>query len=230
MTLYTAPPTTYLDWREGSRRCNVPFNYPWDEKKVILPTARAGSGPWCIAAFPDEEGLPCSGTLAAVWPNSGRSVTTLAAILNGPVASAFVAQREHNLQIRKEVLADVPLPSLAPSAARRIDTHVAKYMRFVASANQSADVMRDILLAIDLEVLKGYHLPPPAERAVLELFRAHKRPIPFPFDDYVERVIQARLKDQLRILEEDEEEQGVTWEYLKKALDEDRLSYRKLFS
>lgn len=29
--------------------------------------------------------------------------------------------------------------------------------------------------------------------------------------------------------EEDEEEQRETWEYLKKALDEDRLSYRKLF-
>ena len=29
--------------------------------------------------------------------------------------------------------------------------------------------------------------------------------------------------------EGDEEEQKETWEYLKKALDEDRLSYRKLF-
>ena len=42
---------------------------------------------------------------------------------------------------------------------------------------------------------------------------------------------EAMLELLKRWREEDdaEEEQSETWEYLKKALDEDRLSYRKLF-
>jgi hypothetical protein len=46
-----------------------------------------------------------------------------------------------------------------------------------------------------------------------------------PPDDIAEK-----LRKMQSILEiGDEEEQRETWEYLKKALDEDRLSYRKLF-
>ena len=42
--------------------------------------------------------------------------------------------------------------------------------------------------------------------------------------------IQAKLANLRTIMDiGDEEEQRETWEYLKKALDEDRLSYRKLF-
>jgi aminopeptidase N len=46
-----------------------------------------------------------------------------------------------------------------------------------------------------------------------------------PPDDVAEKI--RKLQSILEI--GDPEEQRETWEYLKKALDEDRLSYRKLF-
>ena len=56
--------------------------------------------------------------------------------------------------------------------------------------------------------------------------QAIKTMIPSASDD-----IQARLArlDSILLDPDDEEDQKETWEFLKKALDEDRLSYRKFF-
>ena len=63
----------------------------------------------------------------------------------------------------------------------------------------------------------------PPEELVLQ---AVKQLIPSDSND-----IEARLARLDRILldPDDAEDQRETWEFLKKALDEDRLSYRKLF-
>ncbi len=46
--------------------------------------------------------------------------------------------------------------------------------------------------------------------------------------EQIQKVIDL-LDSWCNVSEEEAEEQRETWEYLKKALDEDRLSYRKLF-
>ena len=57
--------------------------------------------------------------------------------------------------------------------------------------------------------------------------RAVKTLIPADTDDIHARL--ARL-DSILLDPDDAQDQKETWEFLKKALDEDRLSYRKLFS
>jgi hypothetical protein len=108
---------------------------------------------------------------------------------------------------------------------------VDSYLRAVSkSFGEYEAEAKQALLGMDAAVLKGYNLPPPVERQLLNYFREYERPTPFPFQDHVERMIGKRLAEQTRILEEDEGEQRDTWDYLEKALDEDRLSYRKFFS
>ena len=46
--------------------------------------------------------------------------------------------------------------------------------------------------------------------------------------EQIQKVIDL-LDSWCNVSQEEAEEQRETWEYLKKALDEDRLSYRKLF-
>jgi hypothetical protein len=87
-----------------------------------------------------------------------------------------------------------------------------------------------LILAIDNLVLAGYRLSPPIERDVINFFRDEPRPLPFTFEDYESRLIRLRLDEQSRILDEDDAEQRETWELLRRALDENRLSSRKLFA
>jgi hypothetical protein len=157
-------------------------------------------------------------------------VKSLAAVLNGPVASAFVAQRERTAHISTASLNQVPLPNLSPTDVSSIDSYVERYLEVLNHSGPSALELKDMLLEIDLIVLRGYQLPPPLEREVLNLFRGENRGLPFRFDDYVERMIVSRLAEQTTLLDEDPEEQLETWEFLKKALDEHRLSSRKMFS
>ena len=80
----------------------------------------------------------------------------------------------------------------------------------------------------------------PAEEAQLEseaarqgvqprelIERAVKTIVPQPQADMRARL--ARL-DSILLDPDDEQDQKETWEFLKKALDEDRLSYRKFFT
>jgi excisionase family DNA binding protein len=66
--------------------------------------------------------------------------------------------------------------------------------------------------------------------------RTEGRVGPLPLEEFLnlspeERMqLNQRAREVLQsFMEEDEEEQRETWEMLKKSLDEDRLSYRKLF-
>ena len=78
--------------------------------------------------------------------------------------------------------------------------------------------------------LRAYRLSPPVERELLNTFRGEDRAVPVTFPKYVELMIARRLSEQTRILDEDHAEQQETWKHLKKALDEDHLSFRKSFS
>jgi hypothetical protein len=226
---FQTPAAEYLDVRQRWRKGNS-YDLPWERPKVVVNVSRVSTGLWCVEAFADETGLIVSKLLAAIWPREIWSVKTLAAVLNGPVSCAFVAQRERAGHISTASLSQVPLPNLTPTDVSSIDSYVERYLEVLNHSGSSARELKDMLLEIDLIVLRGYQLPPPLEREILNLFRGENRGLPFRFDDYVERMIVSRLAEQTTILDEDPEEQLETWEFLKKALDEHRLSSRKMFS
>ena len=194
---FQAPRPVYLSTKPEHRRGNA-FALPWGQPKVVMNAARVSRFSWKIAAFSDETGLVCSQRFHALWLKEKRWTTkSLAAVLNSPVASAFIATREPARDMRKQTLEDLPLPRFEEAEIETLDRSVDHYLRTVEALSQigknyfdeetalvKAEEAKQALLQIDALVLKGYNLPPRLERQLLDFFRGSQRPVPFPFTEY----------------------------------------------
>ena len=136
---FQAPPSEYLCTKPEYRKYKA-FELPWKQPKVILNAARVSRGPWKIAAFADDTGLVCSQNFHAVWPKDQRWTTKgLAAVLNAPVACAFVALQENKRHIRKQTLLRIPLPQLSAVEIEALDRSVDHYLHIVNSFFDSGE-------------------------------------------------------------------------------------------
>jgi hypothetical protein len=212
---FQAPLSEYLCTKPAYRRRNA-FELPWKQPKVIMNAARVSREHWTIAAFADETGLMCSQRFHAVWPKDQRWTTKgLAAVLNAPVACAFVALQENKRDIRKQTLLRIPLPQLSAVDIEALDRSVDHYRYIVDSFLDSskwfhaesalqmpssiAEEARQALLQIDALVLKGYNLLPRLERQLLDSFRGERRPVPFAFNEYFPASFSATIPLRLYI-------------------------------
>ncbi len=194
---FQTPPTIYLCTKREDRRGNA-FDLSWNQPKVIMNAARVSRSSWKIAAFSDEIGLVCSQRFHALWPKKHMwSTKSLAAVLNAPVACAFVATHEPARDIRKQTLKTLPLPRFGTAEIEALDRYVDHYLRVVKNLSSvekslfdeeliasKVEDAKQILLQIDALVLKGYNLPPRLERQLLDFFQGSQRPVPFPFTEY----------------------------------------------
>lgn len=175
------------------RRRNA-WDFPWEQPKVIANAATKARGAWRLAAAPDAVGLVCTQRYHCLWPTNGWGIRALAALLNSPVFSAFVAGREGKRDVRKTTLKDCPIPSLSPNDMVMLEGLVDDYMGALSAGPESRlelwgggsweDRARRILLQMDALILRGYGLPPWLERKLLDFFRGERRPVPFDFGDY----------------------------------------------
>lgn len=150
---------------------------PWSEPKVLLNAARRSRGPWCLAACSDREGLWAYQRITCVWPDEPKKwpPELIAAILNGPLANAWVNEREGKRDVRLATLRSLPLPSLA-----RMDVSLV-----VALAREARrGLSPELVTRIDAEVLRGYALTPRAERKLLRSFEGAERPGVVGFGNY----------------------------------------------
>ena len=186
---FRPPAIHYLSFRTNDRRRNA-FDLPWNEPKVFVNAARVSRGPWRLAAFEDRENRCSSQRFIALWPNAGVNTQVIAAILNSPIANAFVACREHNKDNRKKTVQRIPAPNLTPSQSESLSRAVEAYQglwKDDSSVLKPADFMdkaRRALLEIDAILLQAYNLPPRLERELLDFFRGFKRRVPFEFTEY----------------------------------------------
>lgn len=169
----------WLDCREESLRGGA-IQWPWRKPKLIANAIRLSRGPWRVAASFDESGLVCSQQFFGLWPRStmtDREMLALTAILNGPVANAFLAVRSPQKGIRITAsLTEIPIPKLFPN---RLSALVAEYCRTVTDHFELGDRpnLQHLLELIDATVLEAYDLPPKIERELLEFFRGAERPV-----------------------------------------------------
>ncbi len=190
---FSPPKPCWLNPHPKFRRRNA-WDLPWDEPKVIANAARKARGSWRLAAAPDDSGLVCTQRYHCLWPKKQRSVKTLAAILNAPVCSAFIASHEGNRDVRRSTLLQLPLPVLTVSDVVMLEALVSEY---TAAMNERPEARlplwgggsweeraKRILLQMDALILKSYSLPPWLERKLLDFFRGERRPVPFDFGDY----------------------------------------------
>ncbi len=191
---FQTPAAVYLSIRSEDQRTEAKaFDLPWEKPKVIANAATLQRGPWRIAAFPDDQGLVCTQRFFGIWPLSDWTIETLSAVLNGPIANAYISAHENKRDNRKSTLERIPLPLLTEAQRTHLDQLVEKYrgiagtvdMFDAAQASTAHEgILRTICLEIDAIVLRGYGLPPRIERQLLDFFRGHRRRVPFPFTEY----------------------------------------------
>jgi len=154
---------------------------PWDKPKLFANAARVSRGPWCFAAAIDRKGLIGSQQLFGIWPASGegeRSVETLCALLNSPLAVAYIASHSPPDRLRVKTIKAVPIPNKLPSEIDGLVKQYAKILRDQPTLSSPDYVERAnrALYEIDAAVLKAYDLPPRLEKRVLDYFLGERRP------------------------------------------------------
>ncbi len=169
-----------------------PLARAWDQPKVLTNVARLSRGPWRLAAAADRSGLVASQGFFGIWPTTDElRLEALAAILNGPLANAFVTERASNQHLTNDLMKQLPIPKRPLSrvveavkryqAAREtVDAHTLKLPG-------SDEHLNRLLIDIDAEVLRAYDLSPRLERRLLEFFRGHEheRRVEPPFQGWL---------------------------------------------
>ncbi|MHB9016492.1 MAG: N-6 DNA methylase, partial [Sulfurovum sp.] len=161
------------------------LQHEWNKPKIILPASRMSRGHWRFAAAIDTKGRLLNRRFYAVWPkNESVDVKVLAALLNAPLAQAFVYchQTERDILINQyEAIPTPPLSTLVESGAV-IGALVSRYMEQVGKDVEDAVAT---LMRIDAEVMRMYKLPPRLERQILDLFWGESRRVDVQFNGYI---------------------------------------------
>jgi hypothetical protein len=169
----------WLDCRSESLRGGA-LRWPWHKPKLIVNAIRLRRGPWRLAAAFDESGLVCSQQFIGLWPKFPMTKTEMlefAAILNGPVANAFLSVRSPQKGIRLTAIREIPIPR---GSVDRLPSLIREYLQLL---ERNDFVLRDqsrlteVLALIDAAVLESYDLPPRLEHELLEYFRGAHRPV-----------------------------------------------------
>lgn len=184
--MFEQPAIAYLNFRPELQR-GGPWRHAWDKPKAIVNKAARSRGHWRMAAFPDSKGLACYQTYFGVWPKSESfDEWSLSALLNSPVANAFVATREGKTDVTKETLLLIPVPVFTEAQQIRLRELIEQYQKLTSvipleGAQGDAEAL---LKQIDAVILAGYRMPPRIERQLLDFFRNQDRPIKHSFSEY----------------------------------------------
>ncbi|MEQ9244936.1 MAG: SAM-dependent DNA methyltransferase, partial [Nitratireductor sp.] len=178
----------YLNMSPEAAMFPGPLSRGWDRPKVLTNVARLSRGPWRMAAASDRSGLVASQGFFGIWPTSDElPLEALEAILNGPLANAFLTERASNQHFTNELLKLLPMPKRGlgrvVEAVKRYRAACGVSGAETLQAAESDGVPNSLLIEIDAEVLRAYDLPPRVERRLLEFFRGHEheRRVDHPF-------------------------------------------------
>ncbi len=167
------------------------YKHPWKQQKLVVNSARRTRGAWRVVASIDYLGLVCYQNFHGIWPDNSITLETLAAILNGPIANAYVATREGGRDVCRQTLLGIPIPDLHADQDEAISTLVHKYadareqwLAGILADAEGHDTCGNLLRLIDAEVLRSYDLSPRTERILLDYFSDQSRPGPVEFKEY----------------------------------------------
>ncbi|HEY6242566.1 MAG TPA: N-6 DNA methylase [Pyrinomonadaceae bacterium] len=186
--VFQTPRTWFLNTQPANQRRNA-YKHPWHKPKAILQKFARSRGPWRITSFPDTVGLSCHETYIGVWPNAeGWNEWLLSAVLNSPVANAFVATREGKFDVSIETLKLIPVPHFTESKSEQIRASIREYQK-VSRHPPGVDnkELERLLFEIDAHVLDAYRMPPKLEYQLLRFFQGQNqaRPTSHDFGDYL---------------------------------------------
>ena len=175
---YMLPNPVWLDCRQDKLLYNA-IDLPWERPKLMANAGRLSRGPWRIAATPDQSGLIGSQQWFGMWPREEADENDLAAftaIVNGPVANAYLAVHSPAKGIRISAVNAIPLPATLPDIAELV-TDYRRLLTDAALPGECDARLRDLLVEIDARVLAAYDLPPRLENELLDYFGTAERPV-----------------------------------------------------
>lgn len=151
----------------------------WNEPKILCNAGRYSRGKWRICAAVDREHLVASQQFVGLWANDEAvDLDALAAVINGPLANAFLSEHSADRRLRIATLLSIPIPRQFPE---RVGELARQYARIVAEGSTilgGAGVLQGLIDEIDALVLDAYDLPPRMVRSLLTTFRDARRPRP----------------------------------------------------
>lgn len=138
------------------------LDWDWPAPKAVANKHSASRGPWRLYAWTDYSGAVCWQAFYALWPLGDMPAEVLTAILNGPVANAFLAgieDKRHNL-LRS--LQQIPVPDLSTVADRLLIARKVAQIEELAVAGEvlaNAAYVQRLIDEVDAAVLSAYDLP-----------------------------------------------------------------------
>lgn len=172
----------WLDYRPDEVRRG--YGQPWDEPKIMVNSARLSRGPWRIGAYVDNKGLLFSQQFYGLWLRGKATLDELyafAALLNGPVANAFVTVHSPLKVIRNSAFAQIPLPRALPDELSRLAEEYAALVSTTELVQDRDARLATLITRIDAAVLGAYDLPPVLEKELLAFFDGASRPLAHPW-------------------------------------------------
>ncbi len=181
---YEPPGAAYLNVEREKLRRGI--SHTWSNKKVFVNAVRRSRKGWRHVAFLDYEGLYCTQNFHGLWPkDTDTTIEYLAAVLNNPIAGAFVACHATGMHNNKNVIEMIPVPQNSEEEQEAVTMLVRKYLRDLAQPHGPTlfgpGDARGTLLEIDSIIFKGYGLPETLQLKVLDYLRHADRPVSVDF-------------------------------------------------
>ncbi|MCE1248095.1 MAG: hypothetical protein LWY06_15755, partial [Firmicutes bacterium] len=186
----TSEKPALLSFDEASQNNNS-YQHNWLSKKVVCNSARTSRGPWRLTALFDRKGLAFSKNFTAFWLKTENNNIEqnlfhklIAAILNSPVANAYMFDHNLDKHNRIEVFRRIPLPDFSQMDLTDFENTYNSLVSNLSEPVQDKNVVNALLLKIDALILAAYDLPPRLEKKLLDIFWGYQRPVPVEFTGY----------------------------------------------
>jgi N-6 DNA Methylase len=168
------------------------YELPWHTPKVVCNAARLRRSAWRLGAFADTKGLALSQRFLAIWVKNEFSLHSISALLNSPLANAFMYSMENERANHIRTLKSIPIPNIS---SLKIGGEIEKLSKKLQEQIERKDYYNasETLLRVDAEILREYDLPPNLERELLDLFQNISRPTPLEFNGYYPKGFTAHL-------------------------------------
>ena len=176
---YVTPPFVWLDCRRNRLRGNA-IDLPWAAPKLVANSARLSRGLWRIGATLDTTGLICSQQYFGLWPKelTGKLfLQAFSALLNGPLANAFLAFHSPEKGMRISAVKQIPVPAAFPESLSQLVDEYMQHLHHDTFKEQREQRLNGLLLEIDAALLAAYDLPPRLEHELLSRFPSDRRPV-----------------------------------------------------
>jgi hypothetical protein len=164
--------------------------------QVLVNYGPVSRSPWRLKAVIDREGHAASSRFLIVRPKSDLPLEYLWALLNSPLANAYLYTHALKREVPVSTLRELKVPKLNPIGTGKVVAAVKAYFDLCAALQEgtlfdsnprpevSVGEVHHQLRLVDAEVLRLYRLPARSEFQLLSHLRERRRGVPGEFRGY----------------------------------------------